>query len=108
MRNKLILALGLSGAMALLSGCAMGSTGGLNSGVLYSDMTGPTLATSNSGASKEGQAVCQSILGLVSIGDCSIQAASKAGNISQIKSVDTKIWSILGLYTTSTTIVKGN
>ncbi|WP_334096363.1 TRL domain-containing protein, partial [Helicobacter typhlonius] len=24
------------------------------------------------------------------------------------KSVDTKIWSILGLYTTSTTIVKGN
>lgn len=98
--KKLVLALGF--------GCAIGSTAGLASGVLYSDMTGPVAATSTGGDSKQGQAKCSNILGLVSVGNCSVDAAAKAGNISQIKSVDTKIWSILGLYTTSTTIVKGN
>lgn len=106
--KKLVLALGFGGAVALFSGCAIGSTAGLTSGVLYSDMTGPVAATSTGGDSKQGQAKCSNILGLVSVGDCSVDAAAKAGNISQIKSVDTKIWSILGLYTTSTTIVKGN
>ncbi|WP_334088997.1 TRL-like family protein, partial [Helicobacter typhlonius] len=100
--------LGFGGAVALFSGCAIGSTAGLVSGVLYSDMTGPVAATSTGGDSKQGQAKCSNILGLVSVGNCSVDAAAKAGNISQIKSVDTKIWSILGLYTTSTTIVKGN
>lgn len=42
--KKLVLALGFGGAVALFSGCAIGSTAGLASGVLYSDMTGPVAA----------------------------------------------------------------
>ncbi|WP_295702277.1 TRL-like family protein [Helicobacter mastomyrinus] len=106
--KKLVLALGIGGAMAFFSGCAIGSTAGLASGALYSDMTGPVAATSAAGSSKEGRATCSNILGLISVGDCSVDAASRNGNVSQIKSVDTKIWSILGIYTASTTIVKGN
>lgn len=110
--KKLVLALGLGGAMAFFSGCATGTTAGLTAGLLYSDMTGPVAATSAAGKysrdSKEGRATCSNIFGLFSVGDCSVDAASRNGNISQIKSVDTKIWSILGIYTASTTIVKGN
>ncbi len=100
----IIATLGLAGSLLLLSGCGGGHLGG----AIYSDYTAPTTATSSSNASKEGQAVCTSILGLVAIGDCSIDTAAKNGSVSTIKSVDSKVWSILGIYTTVTTIVKGN
>ena len=57
---------------------------------------------------KTGQAKCLSILGIVATGDCSIDAAAKNGNISEIKSVDVKTFSILGLFSEETTIVTGN
>lgn len=104
--KKLALALGFGGAVALFSGC--GAISGPYSGMIYTDVKAPVTATSSSGASKEGVAKCSNILGLVALGDCSVSAAAKAGDVSQIKSVDNKVWSILGIYTTSTTIVKGN
>ncbi len=103
--KKLLLSISLGGAVMLFTGC-----GAMNplSGALYTDATGPITATSSSSATKEGTATCKNILGLIALGDCSVDAAAKQGSISQIKSVDTKVWSILGLYTTSTTIVKGD
>lgn len=103
--KKLVLALGFGGAIALFTGC--GALGAYN-GALYTDVNTPLAATSASGASKEGKATCSNILGLIALGDCSVNKAAQEGSISQIKSVDSKVWSILGLYTTSTTIVKGN
>ena len=104
--KKLALVLGLGGAMAFFTGC--GAIGGAYSGALYTDVKAPGTATSSTGASKEGSATCHNVLGLVAIGDCSVDTAAKEGNISQIKSVDNKVWSILGIYSTATTIVKGN
>ncbi len=57
---------------------------------------------------EKGEATCTSILALVAIGDCSIETAAKNGRIQSIKAVDTKAFSVLGIYSTYTTIVSGN
>ncbi|MCX2717511.1 TRL-like family protein [Helicobacter sp. MIT 21-1697] len=103
--KKLILALGLGGSMAFFAAC---STAGTAPGMLYTGNTTPGTATSASGSSKEGTATCKNILGLVALGDCSIDTAAKAGGITQIKSADAKNFGILGLYSTTTVVVKGN
>lgn len=67
----------------------------------------PEMLTQNAGATKEGRAVCTSILSIVATGDCSIAAAAQNGGIKQIQNVDTHVKNILGLYSIYTTIVKG-
>jgi hypothetical protein len=54
-----------------------------------------------------GTSVATSILGLIATGDASIEAAAKAGGISKIHHVDYQAMSILGLYSTFTTVVYG-
>ncbi|TLD82214.1 hypothetical protein LS68_004270 [Helicobacter sp. MIT 05-5293] len=104
--KKFVLALGLGASLAFFSGC--GGVIGAENGLIFSDNTTPITATSSSSASREGSATCTNILGLVALGDCSVNTAASNGSISQIKSVDSKNFSILGIYTTKTTIVKGN
>ena len=48
------------------------------------------------------------ILGLIATGDSSIDAAKKAGGIKDVSSVDHDSTSILGLFGTFCTVVKGN
>ena len=48
-----------------------------------------------------------SILGLVAVGDCSVEAAAKEGKINKVSTVDYKNMSILGLYTEVKVIVTG-
>ena len=64
----------------MLMGCAtMIPVGGLYTGVKV-----PVIATSNSGASsKTGEAKWISVLSLIAIGDCSIDAAKKNGGITK-------------------------
>jgi len=103
--KKQILALSAVASIALLTGCAGG--GAPMIGSLYTEATGPLVATGVAGGTKEGVAECKSILGLVALGDCSIDTAAKNGGITQISYVDTKASSILGVYATRTTVVKG-
>lgn len=91
-------------AISLFGGCASTQPMGL----LFTDASLPITATSAGSGSKEGTATCTSILGLVALGDCSVDTAAKAGNISSIKSVDNKVFSVLGIFSTYTTVVKGN
>ncbi len=98
------LSLALLACMALaMTGCASN----VPMGMLYTDQTLPITATTQNVGSKTGEATCTSILGLLATGDCSVQAAAKAGNISKVSTVDTKINSILGIYGTYTTVVTG-
>ena len=93
-------------ACLILTGCA-----GVASpvvGVIYTDVKGPITATSNARGSDQGTAEATSILGLIAMGDASIEAACEQGGISTISSVDHKSWSILGLYSKFTTIVTGS
>lgn len=76
-------------------------------GIIYSDINQPQMATSASGI-KTGQSESKSYCGLVALGDSSIEAAKKNGGIKTVSAVDTKVYSILGIYNKYTTTVSGN
>jgi len=90
----------------VFTGCAAMSTTPVT-GFIYTDVKAPITATSNNGASKEGRASAQSILGLIATGDASIQAAAKSAGITRIHSVDYHSTNILGIVATYTVIVRG-
>lgn len=100
---KKLFASALLVSATVLTGCATTTP----VGNLLTDVTLPHSATSHASATKTGEATCQSILGLVATGDCSIDAAKKAGGIKTVSSVDFKANNILGVIGTYTTIVKG-
>lgn len=75
---------------------------------IYSSVKWGYIATDASAANKEGTACGTSILGWVSTGDASVQAAKVAGGISTVASVDHSSKSILGLWAEFCTIVRGS
>lgn len=97
-----VLALGIgSSACTLVAGGNGGAAGGLYSGY---KMGG---AVTTGTGTKTGQACASSILGLVATGDASVSAAKAAGGITEVAHVDHDIFSILGLYGTTCTVVVG-
>lgn len=94
----------VAGAM-LVSGCA--STQPM--GNLYTDVKLPVDAEQGAGSAQSmGSTSCTSILSLVATGDCSIEAAKKNGNISEVTHVDWEAKNYLGLYGKYTLTVYGN
>lgn len=94
--------------VALLSGCAIVRNETVG-GSCYLDVVQPhrDSITTNAGASKKGTAMASSILGWFGTGDCSINAAAKAGGITKISYVDYHATNIIGIMGTYTTIVYG-
>ncbi len=97
------LALGL----AAVTGCVgpMGPVGGVG-GFVYTDVSGPVGATSNTAGTKMGQATSTGII-CVATGDSSIKTAAANGGITKISHVDYHTTSVLGLYTKTTVTVYG-
>lgn len=93
-------------AAMLFTGC--GIVKSPLSGGLYMDVKDGLAVTSNSGSSKVGTAEAKSYLGLIAIGDASIQAAAKEAGISRIHHVDYQSKSILSLYNVYTVVVYGD
>lgn len=93
-------------ATASLGGCAMVASP--TTGLLYTNVQGPIVVGNGTNTAKTGQACATNILGLISTGDASIDAAKKAGNIKDVSSVDHDSMSVLGLYGKFCTVVKGN
>ena len=92
------------GAVGMLMGCALM----LPMGSLYTKVKVPVTATGNSGvSSKTGEATCISVLALVAVGDCSIDAAKKNGGITKVNHVDWDTENILGIYGKYKVIVSG-
>ncbi|WP_104695629.1 TRL-like family protein [Helicobacter salomonis] len=87
----------------LMAGCASP----FPVGNLFTGVKLPVSGNGESG-SKTGEASCGSILGLFAFGDCSVEKAAKEGGIKTIKSVDRKVFNVIGLYGHYTTIVKGD
>lgn len=104
MKLKQIAAVVLSAS--LLGGCAVAASP--TTGWIYTKVQGPVATGTSSNTAKSGQACATNILGLFATGDASIDAAKKAGGISNVSSVDHDSTSILGLYATFCTLVKGN
>lgn len=95
-------------ALALCSGMLSGCAAGVApvTGFIFTEVSGPLAATTGA-AARTGTATCQSILGAVALGDCSVDAAKKNGGITTVASVDYKTRSILGVYAEVTTVVRG-
>ena len=91
-------------AVLLLGACATPST---EVGIaLFSDTVQPLMVTNNSGATKVGRACGKNYLGLFIVGDMSVDAAKKDGNITQVSSIDKEIKSY-ALYAEVCTVVRG-
>lgn len=82
-----------------------GPTGGVY-GFVYTEVSGPVLATSNSGATKMGEASSTGII-CVATGDSSIKTAAANGGITKIQHVDYHTTSVLGVYVKTTVTVYG-
>lgn len=82
-------------ALMLLAGCASP----IPMGTLYTDVKLPVSATANVDTSnlKVGRSMCKSYVGLVTVGDASIEAAKKNGGIKKVVAVDWKAKSTLGV-----------
>jgi hypothetical protein len=92
--------------VGLLSGCAYALAP--VSSVIYGKVRGPITATSQAGpATKTGRACANSVLGIVASGDASIDAAKRAGDITNVVSVDFESTNVLYLYATFCTVVHG-
>lgn len=59
-------------------------------------------------ASRTGQSCAINVLGIVAIGDASIDAAKKNGDIKNVASVDHDSLNVLNLFAKFCTVVKGN
>ena len=106
MKNHLSRIVVLASTVFLLSGCAAYAVAPVT-GYVYSDTKFGLSATSNQGTSKVGEAYSESFLGIVAVGDASVEAAMKNGGITKVQHVDYHTYSILGLYAKFTVIVYG-
>lgn len=94
MKKSLLLV--LASAAALLAGCAQTQP----VGTLYTKVVLPMTVTDNIGEIsrlKVGTSSCTSVLSIVAVGDASIAAAMKNGNIKKVHTVDWKAESVLGI-----------
>jgi len=77
------------------------------SGTYYVDTKEPVAASSIEQAPKQATGSCTSILYLLAFGDASIENIAKNAGIKEIKYVDKKTFSILGLFVQDTYTVAG-
>lgn len=77
-------------------------------GAIYTDVKDGLAVTGNAGSSKVGTAEAKGYLGIVAVGDASIQAAAREAGITRIHHVDYQAKSYVGVYTTYTVIVYGD
>ena len=88
----------------LLTSCASGHMPGL----IYSGTKANVTTTLARGdVTKTGEACTQNYLGLVSLGDASIEGARKNAGIKKIAYIDSSYTNILGLYQKYCTLVRG-
>ena len=102
--KKTLALVALTAVGFMFASCASGTR---PVGTVYAEVSDPVAVSGNSG-SRVGEATSTSYLGVVALGDSSIDAAKRAGGISTVSSVDVKRKNILGIISTYTTVVRGN
>lgn len=95
-------------ATTLLTGCLVAPVQP-PIGIIYTNYQAPLFPDQTTGqvGSRSGQSHSISILGLVALGDASLQTAAQEGGISNIRHVDYQYDNILGIYQKYTTIARG-
>lgn len=101
---KKILATVLAAAALMAAGCVKTPV----SGFAYTDIKDGMAVTGNAGSSKVGTAEVKGYVGLVALGDASIQTAAREAGITRIHHVDYQTKSYVSVYTIYTIIVYGD
>src|SRR5262245_3503060 len=65
---------------------------------IYTEVKGPIDAEAGKSSAKEGRACAANYVGVVAIGDASIEAAKKHGGITSVSTVDHESFSVMGVY----------
>jgi len=98
----------LLGSLFYLTSCAMVQTTA-GPGLILTQAKDMVLAVeTDRPATKQGIACLENILGAVVSGDASIDAAKREGRITKVATVDREVYSVLGIYARSCTVVTGN
>lgn len=97
----------LAAVMAMICASCSTITTGSGVGAIYTGVSEGAIATSNEVGTKVGESSSIGVLGLVNVGDASIQKAAKEAGIKKISHVDVKKMSVLGLFASYKTIVYG-
>ncbi|XDD54200.1 TRL-like family protein [Leptospira sp. WS4.C2] len=103
--DSLIRKLALISLLLTSNSCA--SSGFGTQGLLYEDQRISMMETGIS-ATKEGIACAKSYLGLLALGDASVEVSQKNGNIKEITSIELESYNFLGIYAKLCTVTKGN
>lgn len=103
--KKLVFSLAAVCALGLMSCSSIATGSGI--GAIYTGVTEGQIATSNEVGKKVGTSSSIGVLGLVAVGDASIQQAANQAGIQKISHVDVKKTSVLGLFAKYETIVYG-
>jgi hypothetical protein len=82
-------------AAMMLAGCVKSPL----VGGIYTDVKDGLAVTGNAGSSKVGTAEAKGYVGVVALGDASIQAAAREAGITRIHHVDYQAKSYVGVYT---------
>ncbi len=103
--KKMILMLVVFVVFSLISGCMIVQSP--VAGMIYTDVKAPLATGPHSSGTKVGKAVAHSYVGVIGVGDASIQTAATNGGITRIHHVDYEAKNILGVVGTFTTVVYG-
>ena len=109
MRRACVVA-GLCAVFAVFVGCSWYQAPVMPPyGVLFSDISAPmtTDFVGQPASQKQGEASTVGVLGLLSFGDCSTNAAARNGNLTQISYCDYSFVNILGFYQKFTVTAHG-
>ena len=91
-------------AAMMLAGCVKSPL----VGGIYTDVKDGLAVTGNAGSSKVGSGEAKGYVGIVAMGDASIQAAAGEGVFKSFHHVDYQAKSYVGVYTIYTIIVYGD
>jgi hypothetical protein len=93
--------------LLLASACAR-TQSGVSAGLISSWKDTISGSVNNSvELKKQGEACAVNVLGIVAVGDSSIEAAKKSGPVEKVAFADTTYLNILGIYQQGCTVVKG-
>ena len=101
------------GAMSLvvgLGGCMIVESpirGVVGTEVIWGDFATGEASSPSSGATKQGKACAESILGLMARGDASVRAAKENGGIKEVTSIDHSARNFFGVVGEWCTLVRG-
>lgn len=103
--KKLSLALVALSALLFTSCATIATPAGM--GALYTDMQSGETATSNTVGNKVGTAEAVNYLGLLVMGDASINTAAKKAGIKKISHIDSQKTTVFGIFSKYTIFVYG-